>query len=112
MPDCQWRASHRGRIIEALYVALDAPTLCLAPGAESAIARGLAYYRAAGDRPAVVRLEAIAVQMAVHRGLLREQDLAEAARVRRKLAELARSWLLDAPLFPESEQEGPAVHAA
>ena len=110
--DRQWRASHQGRISEALCAALDAPTLCLAPGAESAIGRGLAYFRAAGDRTAVARLETIAVRMAVHRRLLREQDLAEAARVRCALADLARSWLLDSPLFPESDKDMPVERAA
>ncbi len=112
MSDRLWRTSHYGRVSEALCLALDAPTLCLAPGADSAIAHGLGYFRMTGDREAVARLEAIALAMTRLQLILRDRDLDATARTRHELAALARDWLLASPLFPGADREAAIARAA
>ena len=101
MADRLWRASHYGKVSEALAVALDMPTRSLAPGTEAAVANALVHFRASGMRDEAVRLERLSIEMVKLRNALRDRDDAAASTARAILAAETREWLLAAPMLSD-----------
>ena len=100
MLDGCWRASHYGKVYEALSASLDLPMRNVAPGAHGTIGRAIDHFRANGSADAVAALETVSLTIATLQASLRDGDDGAIAGVRHALARQARAWLLESPMFP------------
>lgn len=109
-PDHAWRASHYAAVHDVLTRFFDSGARRPAAGMEGAIGRAQAHFARSGDRIALARLEAISIAVFRLRQSLLARTEAEFRATERELADLARDWFLEAPMFPAETM--PARRAA
>ena len=98
--DESWRTSHFAAVHDALTRFFDSGARRPAPGMEGAIGRAQLHFARTGDRAALARLENISIAVFRLRQSLLARAEAEFRAAERELAELARDWFLEAPMFP------------
>lgn len=99
-PDEAWRTSHFAAVHDALTRFFDSGARRPAAGMEGAIGRAQLHFARTGDRVALRRLEIISIAVFRLRQALLARAEAEFRAAERELAELARDWFLEAPMFP------------
>ncbi len=110
IPDHAWRASHYAAVHDMLTRFFDSCARQFPAGMEGAIGRAQAHFARAGDRAALGRLEAISIAIFRLRQSLLARTETEFRAAERELADLARNWFLEAPMFPAETM--PARRAA
>ncbi len=100
IPDHAWRTSHYAAVHDALTRFFDSGARRPAAGMEGAIGRAQAHFARAGERVALGRLEAISIAVFRLRQSLLARAEADFRAAERELADLARDWFLEAPMFP------------
>lgn len=100
-PDFAWRASPYAAVHDALTRFFESG-LCHPPaGMEGVIGRAQFQFARSGRAAVLGRLEAISIAVFRLRQALLARDEAGFRTVERELAQLARDWFLNAPMFPD-----------